>query len=586
MAYNPYNDLNEIYKRKQNWTNANNVGDEEGKNRAAEEAKKYYASLSDNGYGDLSNEMSNAGLDRAKQLTSYYGMTNKNPVREYYYTLGKSRGLSKEDIDGLLKYNDVTGEIIFGGKNIGKPDSVIDGVSYIGDTSVLDNSFNEYMKRAGTTIPKNDVNNSAFDSFMKAATDKNNRYNDEMYGDKGTIMDMYKTILDYANQDVSETDEYKSAFKNIMPGYNVAANQAGYNAAASGAASNGGNIDSFAAANAMKNQQAMTAKGQALAHQMGLDTYNARLKGVSDILGNLGIYLDGVYDKLNTPIQNDANFAQQYFDNGETAKKNRVENDAIIAGITGKVPASMIYTLPNYAQYFNSDGSLKDENIDYDALLKAARERGDTEDEEALLAARASKLLGNYEKYRQYDDGDYAPPRLMDTESRYEYENDLAESKRQYNIDAALQEKALEMGGTGGSRKVYSGSSSSGASSSSSGKPSLTAAQARDAIKQGEMSQTVIDAYNYWYGTDYTLDNPPTKYQVEKSSSDKSSNSNEPTLSFADVDAWVEKYGKNDDKSAENYIKEHYKDLGYSNASSAIAGYKNHNGRTSRFSAY
>lgn len=39
--------------------------------------------------------------------------------------------------------------------------------------------------------------------------------------------------------------------------------------------------------------------------------------------------------------------------------------------------------------------------------------------------------------------------------------------------------------------------------------PTLTAPQAVDALKRGEISQSIIDAYNYYYGTNYTTTNPP-----------------------------------------------------------------------------
>lgn len=42
---------------------------------------------------------------------------------------------------------------------------------------------------------------------------------------------------------------------------------------------------------------------------------------------------------------------------------------------------------------------------------------------------------------------------------------------------------------------------------------------------------------------------------------------------WADVEYWVSLYG---DKSADNYIAEHYKELGYSSASAAKAGWQNH----------
>lgn len=44
-------------------------------------------------------------------------------------------------------------------------------------------------------------------------------------------------------------------------------------------------------------------------------------------------------------------------------------------------------------------------------------------------------------------------------------------------------------------------------------------------------------------------------------------------LTWDDVETWVSMYGA---ESADNYIKEHYKDLGYSSATTAIAGWNNH----------
>jgi len=44
-------------------------------------------------------------------------------------------------------------------------------------------------------------------------------------------------------------------------------------------------------------------------------------------------------------------------------------------------------------------------------------------------------------------------------------------------------------------------------------------------------------------------------------------------VDWTEVEAWVTKYGED---SAENYIKEHYKALGYASQSAALAGWENH----------
>ena len=60
--------------------------------------------------------------------------------------------------------------------------------------------------------------------------------------------------------------------------------------------------------------------------------------------------------------------------------------------------------------------------------------------------------------------------------------------------------------------------------------PTLTASQAVQAIKNGEISQGVIDAYNYYYKTNYTVDNPPTFQESEKTKT---------TLTDDEVSSWV-----------------------------------------------
>ena len=199
------------------------------------------------------------------------------------------------------------------------------------------------------------VDNQAYNTSMQSATNKNNTLAGYIDSDRKDVQGKYNNIYDYANQDITKTDEYKSAFKNIMPEYNLKAMQGRDNAVASGGASNGGNIDSYAAANAMRQQAALTAKGQALAHQMGLDAYNARVSNVANILNNLGVYNSSTYDAMNQTVNNDLNIANSYFTNAETAKNNETARLVEQANVTGYVPKQWQYS---NNPYFNSDGTL------------------------------------------------------------------------------------------------------------------------------------------------------------------------------------------------------------------------------------
>lgn len=213
---------------------------------------------------------------------------------------------------------------------------------------------------------KSGVDNPAYNQSLTAASNKNNEYFDTIKSDHTNVNAKYDDLFDYANQDITETDEYKSAWDNVMPSYNLAAMQGRKNEVASVGASNGGNVDSFAAANAMRQQSAITAKGQALAHQMGLESYGTRVDKVRSILSELGVYNNGVYAAMSDSVNNDLNIANSTSTNEQTAKNNEVARLSEQASVTGYVPKQWQYS---NNPYFNADGTLNEvyTSKDFDA---------------------------------------------------------------------------------------------------------------------------------------------------------------------------------------------------------------------------
>lgn len=204
------------------------------------------------------------------------------------------------------------------------------------------------------------VEPSAYTQSMQSATKNNEKLVGYINSDRKDVQGKYDDIYNYANQDITKTDEYKSTYNNMMAKYDLSALQGRDNAVASGGSSNGGNIDSYSAANAMRQQAALTATGQQVAHQAGLDAYNARVSNVSNILNNLGIYNSGTYDAMNQVVGNDSAIAQQYFDNDETAKNNEVARLSEKANVTGYVPNEWAY---ENNIYLNSDGTVRAEYL-------------------------------------------------------------------------------------------------------------------------------------------------------------------------------------------------------------------------------
>lgn len=300
-------------------------------------------------------------------------------------------GLSNRDIDNQLKYDDRTGEVYFGGKSLGKTQANVDGVSYY-DSDTLNSAFNDYVNRAGITAPKEQLAQQLWQNLV------------------GNYKDYYDNM-------VKENPYTNEVGKSILSKYDLAGYTAGNNAAASAAASNGGNIDSFAAGNAMRNQAALIAMGQ----EKALAAQNQKLERARDILSNMGVD------------------AEKIFNASETEKNNDVTRNATIADVTGYTPEQWTYA---NNPYLNDDGTLVRESDNFKEFMDTAREKlKDTtlsaderkkwQDQYNYAAqARRIKLGSRYNadgRYSQYDDGDYI------------YTPQYTEKAREANMDDSLQ---------------------------------------------------------------------------------------------------------------------------------------------------
>lgn len=351
MDYSPYSDIKKVYDAKVSWGNATTAEEKARMNELATAARE---SLKANGYEYIANAISadGANVDAVKVIMDQWAPTktpntiNSNPSYNPYNEVktvydakvawgnettdaGRSKQAAIADAARqtleYYGYGDVANQVSADGANAEAVKKVLDQWANVTDT--------------GTGTYKTGVDdNPAYNKTIAAAQDKNARRDSVIYEDHDNINSMYKDLFGYANSDVTETEEYKSAFDNIMPSYNLAAMQGRQNELASGSASNGGNVDSFAAANAMRQQSELTAKGQALAHQIGLETYAARVDRANSILSNLGVYNSGVYSALNEGVVNDLNIANSIFANAETAKTNTVDNNVKMSAVTGYVP--------------------------------------------------------------------------------------------------------------------------------------------------------------------------------------------------------------------------------------------------------
>lgn len=506
MAYNPYSAVNAIYKLKGQWDNANNAGDTTTKNNVAAKAQAYYRQLRNNGYGDIADQLTASNYAQAKAINDKWAKMGKTSTRDYLYTLGQSKGMSKSDMDKIIGWDNQTGEVSLGGKKIGTPDAVVDGVSYWSDTSVLDNAFNDYISRSGTVRSKSTAVNQENENLFA-------KYNQE--------------YEDLKNTNPFETETGKA----ILAKYDLAGLQGRDNAVAENAGSNSGNIDSFAAANALRQQSSLISQGQTAA----LEAHQQKLDHARALLSDMGVNIDRVFNQ------------------DETAKNNDVARKSEIASVSGYTPDEWV---ASNNPYLNDDGTLKDEykDVDFSAVMANAKAAGNTNAYNAAAQARYYKIMGNYGAYGQYDDGNYAVPGLHQTEAARQFDEQIAASDRALNaetsMNAANNQNKIDQITT--SAKYGTTVNSSGKVTAN--KPTLTAAQATNAIKNGEVSQSVIDAYNYYYGTNYTVENPPKVNSKGTSGADLLTGG-DTTAPETDYQANLDKVYADSDKTVKDYIR-------------------------------
>ena len=392
MVQDPYKYIKSVYDSKIGYENA--ITDEEKKkhNAAANKARQM---LRDYGYGDIADSISADGAtaEKVKSIMDLYGKKNKTSTRKYMYSLGKAYGMSDADVDKLISWDNTTGEVSFGGKKIGTPDSVVDGVSYWNDTSVLDNAFKDYIDRAGIT---------------RETPSAVNQENEKLFA-------KYNKEYDY----LLNTNPFKTEVgKAILAKYDLAGLQGRDNAVAENAGSNGGNIDSFAAANALRQQTELVNQGQMVA----LDAHQKRLDHARSLLSDMGVNIDRVFAQNETKRINDANIESQ-----------KVDDKVKITGVSGYTPDEWVVS---NNPYMNDDGTIKSEykNIDFSTVMEKAKENGNPDLYNAAATARFYKIMGDYGKYGQYDDGNYMVPGAKKTQAAVEHDDEVR-----------LEDKALDV---------------------------------------------------------------------------------------------------------------------------------------------
>lgn len=286
MAYNPYNAGNEIVKRKKQWAEATANGKDASS--YAEEARAYYDELRNNGRADVADKLERSNdIDAAaylKTLAPGYSKGNYSPY-------GDIEKISK------AKYN--WSELAANGK----------------DTSGVQNDAKQYYAnlRANGYGDVADhlqkIGSVEAGEYLKRFTPQ---YDNSAAGNQAKSNDVYKTGKDYGtdiqksydkvydnniNVNPVETDYGKSVMRN----YGIAADKAYGKTLGGNTEDAGGNVDSYAAANANRQKAAILSKG----NEDILNYYNAITGRANEWAGGKAAALSQNLSQLQGNADND-----------------------------------------------------------------------------------------------------------------------------------------------------------------------------------------------------------------------------------------------------------------------------------------
>lgn len=247
--YNPYEDAKNILKYKGNYHTAKQMGTNYDQYKEA--AKPYYQNLRFNGYGDLADQFEQSDFIKAQEL--FKGLKQDTTVDDYF-----------ADLYGKTAEAQSTPKL----------------------SQAAEDMWNAWNS-TNTTLNGNEI-----------------KYDRNGNVVSGLNVDHYNTgrnQLGYLNNfDVTSQPYYQG----IMNAFQLQGNNAARGEQATGAANNAGNIDSYAQANANRQQLAFTSKGleaalaQANQNQQNWQTLYDSMTGHLDNMGNQNANVLNAYQNI------------------------------------------------------------------------------------------------------------------------------------------------------------------------------------------------------------------------------------------------------------------------------------------------
>ena len=394
MAYNPYNDVKNIVNQKGTY-NERRYGAAKGNyQQVADNAVQYYNNLTQSGQNGVADELKNASYEKALEILNRY----------------------KPDAAGATPVTDGIGE---------------KASSYL-------NSIQNQIQPSKSTTDALGTANGAVGSYMNQLISgvnntnaQSGKYQNELYKYMGDQSARYDNLNNYnlnANPYTSDIG------KSIMQNYQLQGYNASQNAAANVAGDNGGNIDSYAAANANRQQLAFTNAG----NEAVRNDFNSRVANSLSILQSLGVDVGDAFDKIQTNIDSGVTQNKNLMDSANTMAQTAVNGSAASDEIRTNAATSLLSNLTSLAQQevqaaVTRDGYVSDQTLsNIDAQLQTQlKQMGIDADTAAAASEYALQQLKNEGALAEADiKGQYD---LAGTQ--YKANSDLAGTQYKANAD-------------------------------------------------------------------------------------------------------------------------------------------------------
>lgn len=396
-----YDAMKNIVDQKALWHNAKSTG--QNPDPYKEEAKKYYDQLVNGGQKSIADQLNASNYEQAKKLLDSYVV---EPVKAQ--NTGNTGGVKvtaptvAEQANSLLplfqSYVQPTPQQTAFQKQ---------------QQQNLQNLFNSYVNNQAQNQQKN---NEIFTGLMA-----------ETEAAKKNYQDLYNRLFNtnYLDSDVAKT---------ILEGYGIKGGAASDAEIAAGAGENSGNIDSYSAANAKRQQLAYKNAGQ----QAALAAWDTQIARALETLKAMGVDVSGYYDRMQGNVDSNADYIKNLLDKynegtgalGEQLTAAQKDNAQYIAGLLGSL-------IDADTSRYQTDAEIGMQESVNKTNLSIAQMESDL----AKYQAELSDKLARYEADKSAENA-IELQKLSNEINRYMSDNELTANRESNTLSAQLQREA------------------------------------------------------------------------------------------------------------------------------------------------